>query len=363
MSTIMTASNQWRTRPADQRFTSLIALDAHCRNNRINSDAKVVSSRRLEARPVEGDTKALMVVGPNGNPVNVTNWAFGQLAQRAGAPAGYMRELPAPLAADCLNYGLQYHRDVEDVGVLLYRNGGPAEARAFTGPNYGRIWNSTITGALVNRFGDGVTGDFRVPGEFGKAVTVTTENTTLYASDRDMFVFLADEVNRIEVRNRRDGKPGSLARGFMISNSEVGSATLVLSAFLFDYACSNRIIWGADQFQEFRVRHTSGAPDRWVETVAPAIEAYRHQSTATLDQALKIAQEKRIESVDDFLAKRFTRSQVVAIKAAHMNDEQRPIETLWDAATATTAYAREIQFQDERVKLEREAGKILQLAK
>lgn len=51
-----------------------------------------------------------------------------------------------------------------------------------------------------------------------------------------------------------------------------------------------------------------------------------------------------------------------AIKAAHMADEDRPIETLWDAATAVTAYARSIPFMNERVDLEREGGKILDLA-
>jgi len=43
----------------------------------------------------------------------------------------------------------------------------------------------------------------RVPGEFGRRVTVTKENTTLYASDRDMFVFLADEENRMSRAARR----------------------------------------------------------------------------------------------------------------------------------------------------------------
>jgi hypothetical protein len=45
--------------------------------------------------------------------------------------------------------------------------------------------------ALVKAFGDGVSGDgFRVPGEFGREVKVTKANTTLFAGDRDMFVFL-----------------------------------------------------------------------------------------------------------------------------------------------------------------------------
>jgi hypothetical protein len=37
-------------------------------------------------------------------------------------------------------------------------------------------------------------------------------------------------------------------------------------------------------------------------------------------------------------------------------------ETLWDAATAVTAYARGVGYQDERIELEREGGRILDLA-
>jgi hypothetical protein len=363
MATLMQASHQWATRPADQRFVSLTELNDFVAHEHRSSRAKCVSSRAVMATPVEGDHKALRVIGPNGGPVDVTHWSFGQLAQRAGAPAGYLRNLPAPIAADCINYGLQHSRSIEDLGVLLYQNGGNPTLRAVTGPNYGRIWNSTITNALVNRFGDGITGAFRVPGEFGKKVNVTKDNTTLFASDRDMFVFLADEERRIDIKNRRDGKNGSLARGFFIWNSEVGAATFGISTFLFDYVCCNRIVWGAEQVEEIKIRHTSGAPDRWVEDAMPAIEAYASSSTAGIKQLVSAAQQKRIDDIDEFLAKRFTRSQVSAIKAAHMADEQRPIETLWDATTAVTAYARGVQYQDQRVLLERAGGKILDMAR
>ena len=36
-----------------------------------------------------------------------------------------------------------------------------------------------------------------------------------------MFVFLADEENRIELPNRRAGRFGAFARGFFVWNSEV----------------------------------------------------------------------------------------------------------------------------------------------
>lgn len=44
----------------------------------------------------------------------------------------------------------------------------------------------------------------------GQVKPITKQSTTLYASDRDMWVFLADEHNRIELPNRRNGKTGSL---------------------------------------------------------------------------------------------------------------------------------------------------------
>jgi hypothetical protein len=362
---LMQANKQWLTRPDDERFLSLIDLNTHVQALRCNSAAKIVSSRALKAHPVEGDNEALMLTGPNGSAVNVTNWSFSQLAARAGAPAVYLRDLPTPLAADCLNYGLHHNRDVADCGVLLTKTDAslPATARAVTGPNYGRIWNATITQALVNQFGDGVTGKFRVPSEFGNlSAPITKQSTTLYASDRDMWVFLADEVNRIELPNRRNGKTGSLARGFFVSNSEVGASTFILGQFLFDYMCGNHIIWGVEQFQEVRIRHTASAPDRYIEQAAPAILAMSNASTVGMVDMLKSAQAKKVENVDEFLNARFSRSQTSAIKAAHMADEQRPIESLWDVSTGITAYAREIQHTDNRVKLEREAGKVLKLA-
>ena len=362
MTTIMTASRQWANRPVDERFTSLLDMQKHFEASRSHSVGRVVASRSLTASPVESDDKALVVLGPGNSPVAPTHWSFGQLAQRAGAPASYLRELPAPIAADCINYGLKHARQIEDIGVLLYKNGGPPELRAVTGPNYGRIWNADIVTALVDRFGDGITGHFRVPGEFGERVDVNKANTTLYASDRDMFVFLADEENRIEMANRRDGRSGSLARGFYVWNSEVGKCSYGIAMFLFDYVCCNRIIWGVEEFHEIRGNHTASAPERWVEQVAPAIEAYSQASAIPVQQALLAAQKRKLDDVEQFLRNRFNATQARAMMAVHFAEENRPIETLWDASTAITAYARELPHQDARVEFERQAGKVLDLA-
>lgn len=366
MSTLTQASKEWSSRPADERFTSLIDLQDFKANQRIKSRQSAVSSRRLDILPSDdpADFKTLHVRGSSGQIVAPTHWSFGQLAQLAGAPAGYLRGLPAPMAADCLNYGLKHVRDVEDVGVLIETddNGQAKTLRAATGPNYGRIWDADIVDSLVQKFGDGVNGDWRVPGEFGKRVEVTKQNTTLYASDRDMFVFLADETNKIEMPNRRDGKPGGLSRGFFVWNSEVGDKSMGAAFFLFDYTCSNRIVWGAEQFKEFRLRHTVGAPDRWLEEITPVLQDYAHNAASTVETHLLAAQNKKVDDVADFLTTRFGKHNAMAYMAAHDRDEGRPMESLWDVTTGMTAYARTLGNQDARVTLEREAGKVLAMA-
>jgi len=265
--------------------------------------------------------------------------------------------------ADCLNYNLRFTRGVEDVGILLTEDGHVSELRAVNGPNYGRVWDADIVDLLVDRFGDGISGQWRVPGEFGQRVTVTRDNTTLFASDRDMFVFLADEENRIELPGRRAGRSGSFARGFFVWNSEVGKTTLGAGFFLFDYVCCNRIIWGADQYTEVRIRHTKGAPDRWLDEVTPVLREYSQASAKPVVQAIEDARNKHVEAdLDQFLANRFGKRMVAPIKAIHEHEEGRPIETFWDITVAATAHARSIRNTDARLELERTAGELLKLA-
>lgn len=190
--------------------------------------------------------------------------------------------------------------------------------KAATGPNYGRIWNADIARSLVSRFGDGRTGDFRVPGEFGKQVAVTRDNTTIYGSDRDMFVFLADEEHRIDMQGRRNGEPGSLARGFFVWNSEVGSTSFGVAFFLFDYVCMNRIVWGVKQYSEMRLRHTVSAPDKWLDQAEPLLMEYANSAAGPIEETIRNAQQKKLDSdLDDFLkARKFNKSQISAILPA-----------------------------------------------
>lgn len=356
---LMHASRQWASRPADERFLNLFDMQTALRHTRQLSREVTTSTKAIGFRPHDDHT-GLDLVSKAGHAYTPTHWAFGQLSVIANAPAGYLRTLPSELAADCLNLGLLRNPERE-IGVLLQKN-GDAYARCATGAKYGRIWNEDICTALIDHYGDGRTGRFTVPGEFGHKVEITEENTTLYAGDRDMFVFLADEENRIEMPNRRDGQNGSLARGFFVWNSEVGSATFGIASFLFDYACCNRIVWGAQEFKQVKLRHTSGAPERFLSEIQPALATYANSSTKSISDTIEAARVKKLgDDVDEFIAKRFGKRLVETFKTIHALEEDRPIETLWDVTTAATAYARNVKWQDDRVAIEKTAGDILDL--
>lgn len=362
MADLMAVNAQWRDRPADQRFLSLTDLHKHAVRAKTGAVERTVSVGEIQAQLSNG---GLTFKGPKGNAFPATHWAAGQLSQLAGAPASYLRTLPDALAAACFNHGLQVNGK-DRTKLLLQATDSGAMISAATGPDYGRVWTADVVGSFIKRFGDGVTGDFRVPGIRGKALdAVTRENTTIYGSDRDCFFFLADEKNRIEVKERRGGEGGSLARGFYVWNSETGSKTIGVRKFLFDFVCANRIIWGAEGVQEVRIRHTSGAPDRWMAEIARFLHDYMQSSAAAEEAQIAAAQAKTLgdrQEVTDFLLARWSKNVTEEILSTHVKEEGREVATLWDVVTGATAYARTVPYQDERVKIEIEAGKVLALA-
>ena len=104
-------SSEWFSRPADERFLSLSDLQRFVKTRADRSHARTLESRevRVEARRDDGDRLQLILPG-EAEPVAPTHWSFGQLAGLVGAPAGYLRGLPAAVAGIKLQYGLSHHR-------------------------------------------------------------------------------------------------------------------------------------------------------------------------------------------------------------------------------------------------------------
>ncbi len=100
-------SSEWFSRPADERYLSLSDLFAAVSGRTDRSKTRTVESAAIRAEAGRDDAERLSLMLPGSNtPVAPTHWSFGQLASLVGAPAAYLRQLPAPLAGINLQYGL-----------------------------------------------------------------------------------------------------------------------------------------------------------------------------------------------------------------------------------------------------------------
>lgn len=367
-----TVSRQWLARPADEKFLSLGDLRASVQARReiafeARVDTKGIEFLAPEPTRIE-DTHDLTIGLRDGTEIAPSHWAFGQLAGLAKAPAGYLRTLPSQIAADALSYGMRYAREVDE--VKLYASG--RSLLAATGPEYGRIWDQEVVEAVMQVAGNG-TGDARwkVPGmldwssmTYDPEHPITADTTTLFASDRDVFMFLVDDRNPIEVGKLPSGDPDLMFRGFYVTNSEVGRGSLRLAAFYLRAVCCNRIIWGCERFEELTLRHTKLAPSRFIEQARPALASYANGSVKALMDGVAKAKAAKVaendEEMMDFLAgRKLSRTRTLAVMEAVEREEQRPARTIWDVAQGMTAVARSIPNNDDRIDLEREAAALL----
>jgi len=367
-------SSEWFSRPADERYLSLSDLYAAVRSRSERSRTRTVESAAIRVEARHDGTERLTLLLPGSDvPIAPTHWSFGQLASLVGAPAAYLRQLPAPLAGINLQYGLTSHR-AEQVKTLEI-NDGRVELRAVTGPDYGRIYDHELVEAVQRIAGNG-TGDTRwkVPGMldwstglYNPSVDITKDTTTLYASDRDIFLFLVDDMNPIEAGRLPDGSPDLFFRGFYCWNSEVGSKTLGMASFYLRAVCQNRNLWGVEDFEEITIRHSKYAASRFAHEAAPALTRFANSSPMPFVNGIKAARENIVARTDDdrneFLRKRgFSKAETTKIIETVLTEEGRKPESIFDFVQGITAVARNKTHQDARLDLEARAKKLLDRA-
>ena len=367
-------SSEWFSRPADERYLSLSELMASVKGRAERSRTRTVEGAAVRVEASRDNAERLELVLPGSvEPIAPTHWSFGQLAGLVGAPAAYLRQLPAALAGINLQYGLSSHR-AEQVKTLETED-GRVELRAVTGPDYGRIYDHELVAAVQKIAGNG-TGDTRwkVPGVldwstgiYNPRVDVTADTTTLYASDRDVFLFLVDDLNPIEAGRLPDGSPDLYFRGFYCWNSEVGAKTLGMASFYLRAVCQNRNLWGVEDFEEISIRHSKYAANRFAYEAAPALTRFADSSPMPFVNGIRQARERIVARTDedrsDFLRKRgFGKAGTAKIIETVLVEEGRPPESVFDFVQGITAFARGKTQQDARLDLEGRAKKMLDRA-
>jgi len=183
------AHRQWAKRPPDERFQSLETLQAFTIARKSSS---IEAERVLQMIDLKVLPEGSIAVNGNSPPAELSHWAFGQLCYSVGAPAKYLRALPAEMARDCLSHGLG--KSSQRCKLLLRENLEDSDshtqktASAFTGPNYGRIWDADVVQQITEATKD--SGWHTPPSESMSG----SENSGLYASDRDMFIFMVNDL-------------------------------------------------------------------------------------------------------------------------------------------------------------------------
>jgi hypothetical protein len=374
------ASNQWAVRPADQRYETLDAMYDASRGYHASARVASIPYRDLELSDDDGE---LLLLGKE-RIARFTNWSFGQICSRVGAPAGYLRSVPASLAASCINHGLSDF-PFDDVAQILMHENGTLLCRAFTSDDYSRIWNWEVIDRLRGLVGDGWSVPPARPAQAGapgsrvataadigpRTINLHVGDTIapagLYASDHDMFAFLVNEQVTID-----DGTPGGLARGVFVSNSEVGAAALKLTRFLYRSVCGNHIVWDAKDVEELRIVHRGNASSRYGYKLTAELRKYAFGNVS--DDELRIVESKKIqigqtkdEVLNTLFAKRLLPRKTLELaydRAVDEADTYRDFSprSVWGMVQGITAHSQTEQFAEKRVELDRAAGKLMSMS-
>jgi len=353
MTNLYDAHRQWAIRPPDERFHTIESLHAAVKARQRVSRELVRSLRDIDVRESAGGSLGINGTTP---PAMLTNWSFGQLCSLTGAPARYLRSLPPDLVTSCVRHGLG--RADAECRLLMREEpavGSPNNltCAAFTSSGYGRIWDADVIEFLMNAVDQTY---WQIP----PALPVGgSENAGLYASDRDMFVFMVNPEDRIEVNGVK------LGRGFFCWNSETGAATFGLTTFLYNYVCGNHIVWGAEDVCELRIIHRQKAPERLISEAIPLLNRFVESRPAAeaITQTITRAMETRVggsleEVQERYKSAPFTKKELSDAWETGQA-EHEDVTTLWGMVQGLTATARLLDHANARVDLERKAGALL----
>ena len=375
-STIDTASQQYRNRPADECFPSLPALVAHAHHERQLSAERTYNLKDLH---VTAESGKLELASPRGA-ASFTHWSFSQLARTVGAPAGYLRdELSPELAAACLNHGLQESTSGTTARLLVRgQNDRPPIVRAVSTESYGRLWDAELYSGIEHQIArHGASSG----GEWGLPPTWSGEPRGAYRGDRDSFLVIVNggsivadpSLASMQTRATNAIAPGGntgpvdgLFRGLLVRNSEVGASSVVIECILFRYICGNHILWGATIDRSYRRRHVGSDVARDVLREIGSIAYKWANHSAARDEAIirglidrEIAH-TREAVIDELRAMGATKEQAEHAYDTCERTESASPRSFWGIAQGFTRDSQtDAGYQDERYQLDRLAAVVL----
>lgn len=321
---VMDAHREWARRPADEAVYSFQDLLDRAQAARVRGIEHAGVPWRDLFVTADTNSKALWLRSGGKAGGTLGAWSADQLARIVGAPAEYVKSLPAHLAADCFNHGLRTRTAHKREAQILTHG---TSVRSIMSDAYTRIWDVEIAQLAAGLADRGTWGAFEAFRRAGAGAGVAGYHAAPlplgWVGDRSTFVALADYESPIEVNG------SLLARFALLSNSEVGAGSFKITIGLVDYACCNFILWGCQQVREIRIRHVGDVRERFAEAAGPMTAALTSGERTEIRDAL--VRSTRVLVAD-------TRDEVVAKGAVVTELPKAHIEAAYELAEQTPRY-------------------------
>jgi hypothetical protein len=361
MISTQSATAQYSTRPIDERFGSLDALHAAA-----YADARACKRADVALSAIEAIPNGVDVAirgKSSGLTANLSHWSFSQLAGLVHAPSGYLRTLPADLAAQNMNHGLKTAGS-DPHQLYLRQSADGLTLRAVTTPVYSRYHDATFVDRLM-KLRDQRPG-LDLPPVWGQGGFGSNDGTRggAYRGDRDCFVIMTDGGSIVDdpTVGGIGGGNGQMYRGIIARNSEVGGSKLEVLTFYFRGICGNHCIWGVENQTITQRRHVGDVAEAMDGMIRAALKFF---GTSVQDDQARIRQLNAIELGKDrdttiTTGRGFglTEDQATSAYTAAEQFESNP-RSVWGYSNGVTRISQLSTFQDDRFALDLIAAKML----
>jgi len=280
--------------------------------------------------------------------LSLSPWALGQLCQKLGIPAAYVRRCPPALQDANVNYwnqsdevGRQFEKsDTDpDQAWLLRARGGTL--RGVLSSRYAKLDNAALLDVLLpllvgTRYQVGL-------------VQLTAESFHLRLVDPTI---------------ARDVLPGDrLLVGVHIANSEVGLRAVTVDAIVYRLVCSNGLVRRVNSKSLLRQRHLHVSEPRFAELLAQAVQEAVTVAAGFIEQMVAAIRTPvpDPERATTLLGQAWSLSQATQEQVRFALLAEKPEGSLYALSNALTLVAQRLN-PDERFHLETLTGALVDTA-
>jgi hypothetical protein len=152
----------------------------------------------------------------------------------------------------------------------------------------------------------------------------------------------------------------------------VGAAAFKITRFLFRHVCGNHTVWDSKDVQELRIVHTGANDRRFAWKLQAELRQYAAESQA--GDVARIESAKRCvlgatkdEVLDVLFGKKVLPRKTLELAYGRAIEQEAVTRsgsprTAWGFAQGITELSQDTAYADERVALDRAAGKVLSIA-